>query len=253
MRFFRSFALGTVAVGLLISGTADARTRHDSLLRRALSDPGRAAQRGADARRHPAQLVALANLKRGQKILDLIPGDGYWTRIFSKIVGPRGRVYAVWPDPYAREAMGNVRQLRAMAASDYPNVVVQIQPGTRLTSPEPLNVVWTSQNYHDYNDRFMGNSGSLAFARDAFRILKPGGLFIVIDHSAAPGRGLKDTDTFHRIDKAAVIREATSVGFRLVGESHVLHNAADLRNIAVFDKSIRGRTDQFALKFRKPR
>ena len=221
------------------------------LLSRALTDPGRAAQRGADARRHPAELVALTDLKPGQRILDLIPGDGYWTRIFSKIVGPRGRVYAVWPQAYAREAGGNVAELQRLARQ-YGNVTVQVQPTTALTAPEPLDVVWTSDNYHDYNDRFMGSPGSLSFARSAFRVLKPGGLFIVIDHAAAPGRGTRDTETLHRIERAAVIREATAAGFRLVGESNALRNPSDPLNIPVFNPKVRFHTSQFALKFRKP-
>ena len=162
-------------------------------------------------------------MKPGQRILDLIPGDGYWTRIFSRMVGPKGRVYAVWPQAYASEATGNVSQLQQIA-KQYGNVTVQVQPGPLLTAPEPLDVVWTSDNYHDYNDKFMGRPGSLAFARSAFRILKPGGLFIVIDHSAAPGHGLADTETMHRIERAQVMREAAAAGFRLVGESKVLLN-----------------------------
>jgi predicted methyltransferase len=220
-------------------------------LARALADPARSAQRGADARRHPAELVALTDLKPGQRILDLIPGDGYWTRIFSRMVGPKGRVYAVWPQAYARDATGNVAQLRDIAKA-YGNVTVQVQPGPLLTATEPLDVVWTSDNYHDYNDKFMGKPGSLAFARSAYRILKPGGLFIVIDHSAASGHGLGDTETMHRIERAQVIREAAAAGFRLVGESKVLLNPADPLNIPVFNPKIRFRTSQFALKFRKP-
>jgi predicted methyltransferase len=231
--------------------TAAAQAASPSLLARALADPARNAQRQADARRHPAELVALADLKPGQRILDLIPGDGYWTRIFSRMVGPKGRVYAVWPQPYASEATGNVAQLRDIAKA-YGNVTVQVQPGSLLASPEPLDVVWTSDNYHDYNDKFMGRPGSLAFARSAYRILKPGGLFIVIDHAAAPGHGLRDTETMHRIERAQVIREANAVGFRLVGESNALRNSKDPMNIPVFDPKVRFHTSQFALKFRKP-
>jgi predicted methyltransferase len=131
-------------------------------------------------------------------------------------------------------------------------VTVQVQPTTTLTAPEPLDVVWTSDNYHDYNDKFMGRPGSLAFARSAFRILKPGGLFIVIDHSAAMGHGLADTETMHRIERAQVVREATAAGFRLAGQSDALLNRADPLNIPVFDPRIRFHTSQFALKFRKP-
>jgi len=218
----------------------------------ALSDPGRASFRASDARRHPAELVGLADLQPGQRVLDLIPGDGYWTRIFSKMVGPRGRVYAMWPRAYALEATGNVQQLRDLART-YPNVTTLVEPTPLLTAPEPLDVVWTSDNYHDYNDKFMGNPGPQALARAAYKVLKPGGLFIVIDHATAPGRGMQDTETLHRIDRATVIQQATAAGFRLAGESNALRNSKDPLNIPVFDPKIRFHTSQFALKFRKPR
>jgi predicted methyltransferase len=237
-----------VAVAVLTSGAAAPVSR----LASAIADPGRAAFRASDARRHPAQLVALADLQPGQRVLDLIPGDGYWTRIFSKMVGPRGRVYAMWPQAYAVEAGGNVQQLRDLART-YPNVSTLVEPSAILTAPEPLDVIWTSDNYHDYNDKFMGNPGPQLLARSAYKALKPGGLFIVIDHAAAPGRGMQDTGTLHRIDRATVIQQATAAGFRLVGESNVLRNPKDPLRIPVFDPKIRFHTSQFALKFRKPR
>lgn len=220
-------------------------------LARSLADSARGPDRSQDARRHPRELVGLTELRPGQRVIDLIPGTGYWSRIFSRIVGPTGKVYAVWPQTYAREAMGDVQHLQGLARQ-YRNINVVIQPGNALTAPEPVDVVWTSQNYHDYNDKFMGSPGSASFARAAYRALKPGGLFIVIDHSAAPGRGISDTETLHRIERATVIREATAAGFRLVGGSDILRNPADPLNIKVFDPRIRGRTSQFALKFRKP-
>jgi predicted methyltransferase len=245
--------LACAILGLAAAAAPAASPGSASLLRSALADPGRAAQRGADTRRHPAELVALADLRPGQRVLDLIPGDGYWTRIFSKMVGPRGRVYAVWPEAYGKLAMGNVAQLRAMSASkDYANVVTQVQPTVNLAAPEPLDVVWTSQNYHDYNDKFMGNPGPESLARAAYRLLKPGGIFIVIDHDAAAGHGMGDTESLHRIERATVVQQAKAAGFRLAGESAVLRNPADPLTIKVFDPSIRGHTSQFALKFRKP-
>ena len=137
-------------------------------------------------------------------------------------------------------------------AKQYGNVTVQVQPTVALTAPEPLDVVWTSDNYHDYGDKFMGRPGTISLARAAFRLLKPGGLFIVIDHQAAAGHGGRDTETLHRIERAQVIREASAAGFRLVGQSNVLVNRADPLTIPVFDPKIRFRTSQFALKFRKP-
>ena len=223
-------------------------------LDRALADPGRKAEReAADARRKPGSLIALAGVKPGDKVLDLIPGTGYWTRIFSKIVGPEGRVYAVWPLAYGRTAMGNVATLRQLSADKYyGNVVTQIQPTTTLTAPEPLDVVWTCQNFHDYPDEFMGKGDPATFAHDVYKILKPGGTFMIVDHAARPGRGLVDTDTLHRIDPATVRQIVEGAGFRFAGESQVLINPADPLDIPVFDNSIRGRTSQFAYKFVKP-
>ena len=153
---------GTAA--LLISACNQAappveqRTFSQSALDAALADPGRRAQREAtDERRKPGPLIALAGVKPGDKVLDLIPGSGYWTRIFSKIAGPQGKVYAVWPQAYARLATGDVATLRQLAADKYyGNIVTEVQPTTTLAAPEPLDVVWTSQNFHDYPDEFMG-------------------------------------------------------------------------------------------------
>jgi predicted methyltransferase len=240
------------AAAVLVSAGGAAGQRPD-LVTRALADPGRAAQRAADARRHPGELVRLAGVRPGQRVLDLIPGDGYWTRIFSKIVGPQGRVYAVWPEAYGKLAMGNVAALRQMQASrDYANVVTMVQKTTELAAPEKLDLVWTSQNYHDYFDPFMGKPGGISLVRAAYRLLKPGGVFIVIDHRSAAGRGTADTDTLHRIDPQVVLREAKAAGFVLAGESKALANPADPLTNKVFDPKVRGRTSQFVLKFRKP-
>ena len=248
----RGLLTAAVAAALLgWSGGAFSGTP-DGALQRALADPGRAGQRADDAVRHPAELVALADIRPGERVLDLIPGGGYWTRIFSKMVGPSGRVYAVWPQAYANHAAGNVRDMQALSASPgYRNVITLVEPSVQLSTPEPLDVIWTAQNYHDYNDKFMGDPGPPSLAKAAARLLKTGGLFIVIDHAAIKGHGMADTDTLHRIDEDTVIQQVSAAGFRLVGESNVLRNPKDPHSMAVFDPSIRGHTDQFALKFRK--
>jgi len=222
-------------------------------IRTALAEPGRAMHQGADVRRHPGEIVALSGLKRGDRVLDLIPGDGYWTRLFSRIVGPEGRVYAVWPKNYADVATGNVATLRQIAASpDYPNVRVEVQPTPMLSAPEPLDMVFTSQNYHDYPDEFMGRFDPAQLNRAVFDMLKPGGTWFIVDHAAEAGSGMRDTERLHRIDPAVVRRQVEAAGFEFIGASDVLHNPADDHRLRVFDPRIRGRTDQFVMRFRKP-
>ena len=219
----------------------------------ALADPERAMHRAADARRHPGEIVAFTGVGPGDKVLDLIPGDGYWTRIFSRIVGPEGRVYAVWPQNYARYSTAKVAILRDMSASPaYRNVETIVQPTPLLSSPEPLDLVWTSQNYHDYPDEFMGRTDPAALNRAVFAMLKPGGTWFIIDHAAAAGSGLRDTERLHRIDPEIVRRQVEEAGFEFVGASEVLSNPDDDRTRPVFDPAIRGRTDQFVMRFRKP-
>lgn len=221
----------------------------------AIADPSRpTAHRANDARRHTAELVAFSEAKPGSHVVELIPGYGQFTRVFSKVVGPKGRVYALWPDEYARLSQGNVKELRALGATEgYRNVSVIVQPAAKFAAPTPLDVVFTSQNYHDYPNKFMGKLDPMVFNRAVFRALKPGGTFIVIDHAAPPGSGLRDTEALHRIDEAAVRRQVEAAGFEFAGSLDLLRNPADKRTLEVFDPAIRGRTDQFVLKFRKPR
>ena len=220
----------------------------------AAADPARTGDRGLDARRHGPELIAFSGVKRGDRVLELIPGSGYFTRLFSRIVGPGGHVYAVWPQPYADEAVPDLNALKAASAkAPWNNVTVLVQPAATLTAPERLDVVFTSQNYHDYPDKFMGRIDPMVLNRAVYRALKPGGVFIVIDHAAQAGSGLRDTDTLHRIDPAIVRKQVTAAGFVLEAQSPLLRNPADPHTALVFDKSIRGHTDQFIYRFRKPR
>src|SRR5205085_368824 len=133
----RIVILAMALAATLVAGCRQAEAQRvfsQAALDQALADPARKDQReAADARRKPGPLIALAGVKPGDKVLDLIPGSGYWTRIFSKIVGPKGKVYAVWPQAYAREAMGNVADLRKLSADKYyGNIVTQVQPSAVL-------------------------------------------------------------------------------------------------------------------------
>jgi len=219
----------------------------------AVADNGRDADREADARRHPGELIAFAGVKPGDKVVDLIPGSGYFTRIFSKAVGPEGHVYMIWPNEYAKEAQPDPVKNEALAKSGYPNTSVILQPGAAFATPEPVDLVFTVQNYHDYPDKFMGRIDPMIFNRAVYKALKPGGVFLVVDHTAEAGSGMRDTDTLHRIDPAIVKQQVIAAGFVFEGESKVLRNPADDLKKLVFDKSIRGHTDQFVYKFRKPR
>ena len=253
----RLLAVAAVA-GLFLAGCdkrEEARAYSQGAVDAALADPARQKHRdGADERRKPRELVSLSGIKPGDKVLDLIPGDGYWTRIFSKVVGPEGKVYAVWPEAYARFARGNVTTLEELSKDGYyGNVVAAVQPSAILSAPEKLDLVWTSQNYHDYPDEYMGEDADPELLNKAvFDMLKPGGVYMIIDHRAADGRGMSDTEKLHRIDPAIVRRQVEQAGFRFAGESNVLANPNDPLNIPVFDKAIRGRTSQFAFKFVKP-
>jgi predicted methyltransferase len=215
---------------------------------KAVADPSRAEDAKIDSRRHAAELVAFSGVKPGDAVLELIPGSGYFTRVFSKVVGSTGHVYAVVP----KEMEKHADKTKALPDA-YPNVEVLVQPAAELTTPKPVDVAFTSQNYHDYPDKFMGPTDPAVLNKAVFAALKPGGTYIVIDHVAEAGSGLRDTDTLHRIDPALVKKQVTDAGFEYVGESDVLRNPADDHTLKVFDDSIRGHTDQFAYKFRKPK
>ena len=224
-----------------------------SAVAKAVSDPARHADASNDARRKISAVMTFAEVKPGQKVLELIPGSGYFTRVFSAIVGPKGHVYAVWPNEYAKEDADDVAGSQKLAADPhYANVSVLTQPANQLSSPEPVDVVFTSQNYHDYPDKFMGKVDPAVLNKQVFDALKPGGLWVIIDHVAPAGSGMADTDTLHRIDPAIVKQQVEAAGFVFDGESRALRNPADPHTIKVFDKSIRGRTDQFMYRFRKP-
>jgi predicted methyltransferase len=216
---------------------------------RALADPARADQAGDDARRQAAAVLAFAGVKPGDTVVDYLPGAGYWTRIFTGVVGPKGKVYALWPAASAKYAE---KSLPALQARGLANVVAQVQPTDLPTAPQPVDLFWTVQNYHDIPNKGAGEPALRAFDAAVFKLLRKGGTYVVIDHADAPGTGLTGTETKHRIDPAAVRRQIEATGFRFVGASKVLANPADDHSKNVFDPAVRGKTDQFVLKFRKP-
>lgn len=215
----------------------------------AVANPARPAEdRARDAERKPAEMLAFAGVRPGMTVIDLMPGTGYFTRLFADAVGPDGKVVAFVPDEYGNPARSIDRVGPAAAA--HANVLVQHDP---ILAPEPENVadlVWTAQNYHDLHN--IAGLDLVAVNRRILRQLKPGGVYVVLDHAAAAGAGLAHTRDLHRIDPAAVRAEVVAAGFLFDGESGVLANPADPHDVPVFDAALRGRTDQFVYRFRKP-
>ncbi|MCL2162241.1 MAG: methyltransferase [Betaproteobacteria bacterium] len=212
-----------------------------------------AADTERDTSRKPAETLAFAGIKPGMQIAELIPGGGYYTRLLSVLTGPKGRVYALTPPPRPNGPDPTAAANAIATDAHYGNVTVLPLSYTdrALGLSQPVDVVWTSGNYHDIHNSRTSN-GMKDFNQRVFEALKSGGAYIVIDHATAAGRGVDDTKTLHRIDPETVKAEVTAVGFRLSGSSDALRNANDPHTAPVFDADIRGKTDQFILKFVKP-
>jgi predicted methyltransferase len=242
-------ALGLVSVAPPMLAAQSASQQ----LASAVADPSRPeADRARDADRKPAEVIALTGMHTGAKIGEILPGGGYFTRIFSKLVGPTGVVYAWVPMPPPNAAPGGrdmAAPMRQLAMDPgYSNIkVAALDPAARL--PELVDLVWTSLNYHDLHGR--PDADLAATNKMALNSLRPGGLYMVIDHAAAKGSGARDASTLHRIDPELVKQEVTSVGFQFVMESDLLKHADDDHTKRAHEVA-RGKTDQFVLLFQKP-
>lgn len=222
----------------------------------ALADPARPAEQTAhDADRHPAEVLAFAGVAPGDRIADFGSGGAYFTRLFSRIVGERGRVYAFLPQEQLEHcAPAETEGTRAIEGdAHYANVTVLRGPVNGFSAPEPLDLVWNSLNFHDLYDSFMAPANVPEVVAAIYRALKPGGVLVIADHVAEPGSKIRDTETLHRIDPEVIIAAVRAAGFVLEAQSDLLRNAHDSHELIVFDPAIRGRTDQVLLKFRKPR
>ncbi|MFM5929670.1 MAG: class I SAM-dependent methyltransferase [Novosphingobium sp.] len=235
-----SFALAAVALSAPLLVAAPALATNFAVLLGSSERPD--ADKARDADRKPAEVMAFAGVKAGTKVAELAPGGGYYTRLLSAAVGPKGHVYT-----FAGRSSAAVEAW----AKDHANVTQGVgQPGGTL-APVPVDLVWTTMNYHDFKNNKQGDSDAAAkFNAAAWAALKMGGTYLVNDHEAAPGAGVSVTQSHHRIESAAVIREVEAAGFKLVGKSDLLRHPADDLNKPLRD-SERGKTDQFLLKFKK--
>jgi predicted methyltransferase len=199
------------------------------------------------------EVIRFIGLKKGMKVADIFAGR--FTTAFVETVGPKGKVYAVTP----QEIIKIHPELPALLAErakrpEYANVE-QSQPAiNEMALPKgQLDAVFIRQNYHDLHVTFMGPADVPVFNRKVFEALKPGGVFVVLDHVALAGSGMAGPQRLHRIDPEIVKAEVTAAGFKFDGESKVLANPADDHSKMVLDPAILGKTDQFILRFRKPK
>lgn len=239
----RRSTISLFAAALLFGTTA--AVAHPAM---AIADKNRLAEDVArDAARHPAEMLDFAHVGHGTRVADFIPGGGYFTRLFAVAVKPGGSVVAVIPAAAAaRDKTGAMAAIAANPA--YGNITVVTSPID--LKPNSVDVFWTAQNYHDLHNAPAGTTDGANKA--IFAAVKPGGYYVVIDHAAVAGSGVTATDTLHRIDPAVVKAEVTAAGFVFDGETKVLANPADPHTVIVFDPAVRGKTDQFAYRFKKP-
>ena len=234
------------------AGDLASTTNSPGAYRAALDDPQRpAADRERDAARFPAELLAFANIEAGEKVGDYIMGGGYWTRILANVVGPQGRVYAFQPAEFIRFRPAYGEEQDA-AVAGRANVVPLRGPAEAPPFPEPLDTLITVQNFHDlYIAQVPAGTAQRTIAA-LYAALKPGGTLLVVDHSAVAGAGVAAADAVHRMDRQVAIDALAAVGFRLEAESNLYARPDDPRTANVFAPEIRGKTDQFVLRFSKP-
>jgi predicted methyltransferase len=203
-----------------------------------------------------SELTQFARAGAGATVIDVYPGEGNWTRLFSDAVGPEGRVYSFVPAEVAHFKNDPVGRMRALAAEPGRQNVEAVSAdlvALGTVTPE-ADVVWLHLFYHDLHTALMQARGATAseFNRVVHERLKPGGFYVIVDHAAMTGAGTGDAQTLHRIDPASVREEIEAAGFVLDGQSSILANKDDRNSIKVFDPSIKGETDRFAFRFVKP-
>lgn len=203
-----------------------------------------------------SELTRFAQIQAGSIVIDVYPGDGDWTSLFSDIVGPNGKVYSFVPAEVAHFKNDPVALMRMLAKGPgRENVeVVSADLVAMAEATQPADVVWLHLFYHDLHTDLMQTRGATAalFNQAAFKRLKPGGFYIIFDHAAAVGKGTNDAQSLHRIEPASVREEVEAAGFVLDAESTLLMDKKDAHSIKVFDPSIKGATDRFAYRFVKP-
>ncbi len=191
------------------------------------------------------ELSQFARVRAGSRVMDVWPGSGEWTRRFSEIAGPAGRVYSFVPAELAHFKSDPIGQMRALAKQPG-RENVEVVSADLVALPcrsQSLDVVWLHLFYHDLHTALLHTKGATAagFNRAVHERLKPGGFYVIVDHVAAPATGASHAESLHRIEPAVVREEVEAAGFALEAESTVLANKDDPHSARVFDPSIKGR------------
>jgi predicted methyltransferase len=240
-----------ICAGLLVS-VSPAAAGDDSLASRLASGTRSEADKQRDADRRPSDVIAFLGVEPGMTVIDLIAAGGWYSEVLSVAVGEKGTVYAQNPAYVLQLREGvNDKDLTARLAGDRLPNVKRIDRELAETGIEPgtLDLALTALNFHDiYNAR--GAEAAQAFFVAVGKLLKPGGVLGLIDH--AGGAAGADDEKLHRIDEKLVISSAKAAGFEIVATSDVLRHPEDDRTRQVFEPGLRGNTDRFVLKLRKP-
>jgi len=252
-RMWMTAAAAAMAVGVSAAGVSAAWAAPAANIVAAMADKARPADEVArDAARKPGELLEFAGVKPGQKVVDLVMGGGYFTRLLSVAVGPKGQVIAYQPSEFI-QFQAKYGEDQKKVAGAYGNVTALTSTLGALDLPDGIDLVLTVQNYHDLHLTPFPKDTAAKVNAEVFKSLKPGGLYVIVDHVAPAGSGLEPPAKTHRIDPAIIKQEVEAAGFKLEGESPMLKDAADAHTASVFDPAIRGKTDQVVLKFRKPK
>jgi predicted methyltransferase len=239
---------------LAFSGVAQAADAPSPKVAAALAAPLRPeTDKAQDANRRGGAILEFINIKPGWKVGDLMQGSGYFTRLFAASVGPKGHIYSWSPPEFIDIKKALYGDSLDVLSHDYPGLLTPMRMKVEdLTFPEPLDMIFTSQNYHDLHvQRFFPVERATTINAIAFKALKHGGAYVIVDHVAQTG-DVGAPDRVHRIDPAILRKEVESAGFKFDGESSALRNPADDHSVGVMNQAIRGHTDQIIYRFRKP-
>jgi predicted methyltransferase len=253
-RSLLGFAAAAACVCLCAGLPAQAADRYDA----AVAHGGRSADDvKRDALDHPADILRLSGVGPGMRVADVLAGDGYYSELLSYLVGPKGRVLSINNAPFDVFSDGD-RQKR-LGGDRLPNVEHQTVDLNDMHLPRgTLDAVFLIKVYHDLY--WVETDGKFKWPKidtnavlsQLAAALKPGGVLVVVDHSAKPGSGSADASALHRIDEAFAVKDFESHGLKLTGKSELLRRPDDARDQVTYKGPMLGKTDRFILVFHKP-